>query len=263
MKNRSGKSFYENYARSRQEKNSILCVGLDIKKENLSGKDNRSDIFNFCLEVIEETQEAACAYKPNSQFLLFELISSELRKINREIHKAGCISILDHKLSDIGSTNHSAIEWIGEAGFDSFTYSPFPGNIGDTVSFAHSLGLGVFTLTLMSNPESAWVQKEALFEGKPLYLEIARKLKVAGSDGLVVGATGNAGPDDIKAIRETVGSETVFLCPGVGAQGGDAVKVIESSGENVLINVGRDILEKANRGERARKYLELFNSLMP
>ncbi|MBN2013827.1 MAG: orotidine-5'-phosphate decarboxylase [Candidatus Altiarchaeota archaeon] len=251
--------FLDLYQKVRDEKNSILCVGLDVVMQKFLKRDMGVEILEFCLDVVEKTSDYACAYKPNSQFILFDLNLNQLRKLNQAIHDKGCISILDHKLGDIGSTNLSALHWISEAGFDAFTLSPFAGNILETTARAHRRGLGVFVLTLMSNPESSWIQKESMIGGVPLYLEIAQKVREGGSDGVVVGATDNTTTEDIRKIREKIGEDRVFLCPGVGAQGGDPEKIIKAAGPNILINVSRTIVDSVNQQEKAKQFQEQFN----
>ncbi len=251
--------FIDLYQKTKKEKNSILCVGLDVILQNVMAEGREEALIESCLDLVEKTSDYACAYKPNSQFILFDLNIKHLQKLNKKIHKEGCITILDHKLGDIGASNHSALYWIKEAGFDSFTFSPFAGNILETTTEAHRKDLGVFVLTLMSNPESAWVQKDSLRNGVPLYLEIAEKVKESRSDGVVVGATDNASIEDIKKIREKIGEDKIFLCPGVGAQGGDAEKIIKTAGENLLINVGRTIINDAHPTDAAKEYSKLFN----
>ncbi len=254
----------ELYRRIRDEKNSNLCIGLDpavknFQQESISKKPGET-ILNFCLDIIEKTSEYVCAYKPNSQFLLFALNLEQLRELNKKIHEAGCFSILDHKLGDIGSTNLSALYWIKKAGFDTFTFSPFAGNIREATLAAHKNNLGIFVLTLMSNPESKWIQKESERKGTPLYKEIANRVRNSGSDGIVIGATDNVTPWDIREIKDIVGENTIFLCPGIGAQGGDAEFIINAIGENSLINVSRAIINDKNPAEKAKEFQELFNS---
>ncbi|MEA3254928.1 MAG: orotidine 5'-phosphate decarboxylase / HUMPS family protein, partial [Candidatus Altiarchaeota archaeon] len=109
--------FLEKYNKARGVKNSVLCIGLDPSPGELDG----ADILSFCLDMVERTSDYAVAYKPNTQFILFTLNLTQLKKLNEEIHNAGCVSILDHKLGDIGSSNEAAFYWIAKAGFDALT----------------------------------------------------------------------------------------------------------------------------------------------
>ena len=203
---------------------------------------------------MERTSASAVAYKTNTQFILFHLGIPELKELNRKIHKAGCISILDHKLSDIGSSNEAAIYRIKEAGFDAFTASPFPGNIKETTEHAHREGLGVIFLALMSNSQAVWIQKDTMYNSRPLYQKIAEEVKNNGADGLVIGTTGSVTTQDILMTRQLAGSNTLFLCPGIGAQGGDMEKAVRNAGQNVLINVGRSILGDVSPKKKAEEY---------
>ena len=242
-------NFIEKYKTVRKEKNSILCIGLDpMVKE---------DPVEFCMDIIEQTSDYASAVKTNSQFILFSVDARKLRKLNRRIHDEGIISILDHKLSDITSSNIPALHSIRDAGFDALTFSPFAGNIRETVENAHKDNLGLFVLTLMSNPEAVWIQKETRFREKPLYLEIARRAGLSRADGVVVGATVDV--NEIRGVREVSGDSTIFLCPGVGEQGGDFRKVIRTAGKNLLLNVGRAIINHRNPGKKAEEFWRLFN----
>jgi orotidine-5'-phosphate decarboxylase len=243
------------YKKGRDEKNSVLCIGLDPSPEEVK----EEDILNYCVDIVEKTSDYAAAYKPNSQFLLFPLTVKDLRLLNKRIRLAGCISILDHKLSDIGSTNEVAIHYIKEAGFDALTVSPFPGNIAETVAYAHRKEIGVFVLTLMSNSQAVLIQKEALINGQPLYQRIASEVGISGADGLVIGTTGHVTGEDIRITRELAGSNALFLCPGIGAQGGDLEKIMKNAGKNVLINVGRTIIGDASPKKKAEEYRDMIN----
>ncbi|MBA7472627.1 Orotidine 5'-phosphate decarboxylase [subsurface metagenome] len=103
------------------------------------------------MDIIEQVSDYCCSIKPNTQYYLGH--TDILEKIAKKSHDHGMLAILDHKLSDIGSTNSSALYWIKEMGFDAFTFSPFAGNTQKTVEKAHENNLGVIVLTLMSNPE--------------------------------------------------------------------------------------------------------------
>ncbi|HHQ45068.1 MAG TPA: orotidine-5'-phosphate decarboxylase [Candidatus Altiarchaeales archaeon] len=260
--------FLEKYLKAREEKDSVLCVGLDPavkgqRKENTieaDGSDSRG-ILEFCLEVVENVSEHCCAVKPNSQYLLFALEQKHLKKLNRSIHGQGLVSILDHKLSDIGSSNDSAVYWIGECGFDAFTYSPYPGNIAETIKSAGESGLGVFTLCLMSNSEAKWIQKETVFDKNPLFLQVAEIVAYAGGEGIVVGAAGSVTKDDVKVLRDTTGEDMIYLHPGIGAQGGDLEGIISLPG-NVLVNVGRDIIYSEDASKKCGEYNLKINNIL-
>lgn len=264
--------FIEKYVKARDEKNSVLCVGLDpglkefrekntVADEYFAGKEVGEGLLDYCLDIIEKTSDYACAIKPNSQYLIFALNLKQLQKLNKVAHDAGLVSILDHKLGDIGSTNQSAFYWIKEAGFDGLTFSPFAGNIKEATEAAHARDLGLLVLTYMSNPDSEWLQKKTSYEDEPLYVQIAKEIKAHDSDGPIMGATGHVKLEDIKRVRETVGDDKVFLFPGIGAQSGDAGKLLDAGGENIIINVSRGVIFNEDPAAKAKEYQELFNSL--
>ncbi|MFH0860356.1 MAG: orotidine-5'-phosphate decarboxylase [Candidatus Altiarchaeota archaeon] len=258
--------FVEKYENARDRKRSILCVGLDpavrgMRTDNIvpddyfKGRDVGEGLLDFCLDTIDNVADHCCAVKANAQYLLFHMNLGQLKILNKTAHKEGLVTILDNKLGDIGSTNSASLHWTGEAGFDAFTFSPYAGNIRECVSEAHQKNLGVFVLTLMSNPQAVWIQKET-----GLYKRVARESAEALADGLVVGATGHVTSEDIIGLRDIAGSSTVFLFPGVGAQGGDAQKTVKESGNNILVNVGRSIIFSDNPKEKAEEYNKLLNS---
>ncbi len=262
--------FLDNYRGIRDRKGSVLCVGLDpataemrdkdvVPGKYFHGKTTGEGLMDYCIDIVKETSPHACAYKINTQYVLFHLNVRQLRKLNDVIHRLGCLSILDHKLGDIGFSNNAALFWIRESGFDALTFNPFAGNIRQATARAHELDLGIFTLTLMSNPESTWVQKDAEVDGTPLYKKIAEEAGKSGSDGLVVGATEGIKGNEIRQVRETVGEDCIFLCPGIGAQAGDINKITDNAGKNILVNVGRAIIYDENSQEKAKEYQQLFN----
>jgi len=253
--------FLKKYLRIREEKNSVLCIGLDpalpkLRKDNVISVDYKADtpsetIMNFCLDIIEKTSSSACAFKLNSQYILFYLNSEHLKELNQKIHDYGSISIIDHKLSDIGSSNKAGIYSAKEGGFDAITFSPFAGNIRESTEECHSQGLGIFVLTLMSNPE-ANIQKEFRQDGTPLYEWVLREAKEA--DGLVVGLTENVTDREIQRIREMAGDK-ILLCPGIGVQQGSIEKIPQG---NSLINVGRGIIYSGNPARKAKEFRQLL-----
>ena len=264
--------FLEKYLKARKEKDSILCVGLDpglrafrsvdVVPEKYDKDDVVEGLTEFCLDVIEQTADYACAIKPNSQYLLFTLGLNQLKKINQKARKEGLISIIDHKLGDIGSTNEAAFYWIKEAGFDALTFSPFAGNIEEATRAAHKQELGLLVLTFMSNVEAEWIHKKTVYEWRPLFQKIAEEVKRFGSDGAIMGATNHVTMDDIRMVRSLIGKERLMLFPGVGKQGGSLRSVIGAGGENILVNVGRDIIYDKNPKEKAREYQQQMKQVI-
>jgi orotidine-5'-phosphate decarboxylase len=183
------------------------------------------------------------------------------QKMNKMIHEQGLVSVLDQKIGDIGSTNDSGFYWMNKMGFDAVTYSPYAGNIEESLNAAHKVGMGLITLTLMSNPDAIYYMKNAVIEGQKGYEFIARKMKELNGDGMVVGATGHVTTEDLQKIRELAGDDIVMLVPGIGKQEGDLKKVIKYGGENIFLNVSRGILYSDNIKDTAMKYNNQFNEV--
>ncbi|MFW9852592.1 MAG: orotidine 5'-phosphate decarboxylase [Candidatus Thorarchaeota archaeon] len=259
MSNRNN-SFVKQYYDISQEKNTILCVGIDPaipsqRSKNVIPTENRLE---FIRNLVTDVAPYASAIKMNRQYLI-GLTIDEIRAINIQIHQNNMLSIIDHKLSDIGSSNMSAIFWIKEESFDAFTFSPFAGNVLEATQYAHSKNLGIFVLTLMSNPEAEF-QKQALIEDKPLYLYIADLCKSANSDGNVIGATEHITSEEISELHETLGKDKLALIPGVGSQGGNAKKILYHFEKKSIVNVGRAIIYSENPIAEAQKYRDILNN---
>jgi orotidine 5'-phosphate decarboxylase subfamily 2 len=271
--NMMGRDFVDRFEKLLQEKNSILCIGLDpalpkqrdknvippkyIEKANI----NEARL-NFCIEILEKTADFCVAAKPNEQYLR-GFTAEHHQKLADSIHKQGLLSIYDCKLGDIRDTAESALFHYHMWGYDAITINPFPGNMEELVMIAHRHvpPIGIIVLTLMSNPEAEKFMRNAIIMNKPIYLIVAEDVKRYRADGCVVGATGHVTESDILSIRSTVGEDKVFLIPGVGAQKGDPEKVVRSGGKNILINVGRDIIYSDNPQRKATEYNKMFNEI--
>ena len=254
--------FVSKYREFVKKKNSVLCVGVDPaipeqRKTNVLSNSNR---IQFMKEIIEQVADYANVIKINRQYII-GLTIEDIQEINELIHQNRMLSIIDHKLSDIGSTNESALFWFKKEGFDAFTFSPFAGNVLETTQTAHKQNLGLFVLTLMSNPQ-AIIQKNAQIDEKPYYIRIAEMCNEANSDGCVIGVTGNVQKDDLEHLSKVLSPEKLILAPGIGPQGGDAKLVADFFKTNILVNVGRAIIYSERPAIEAMKYRDLLNSLL-
>ena len=258
---------YEKYTQITKDKKSFININLDpalprqrkdrVIPDRFLSKEDADTLFNFSSHIIEQVSDYCCSIKPNTQYFLggYHI----LRKLVKKIHDEGMFAILDHKLSDIGSTNDSALYWIADMGFDAFTFSPFAGNVQATVDTAHKKDLGVIVLTLMSNPEAEKIMLDTLIKNQPLYLQIADMVKEAQADGCVVGLTGFVKGDYIKNIQRIVGDRVIFLMQGIGPQGGEATNVKYVT--NPLVSLGRAVIFAENPREEVKRYYEMFKSI--
>ena len=252
--------FVKKYLEISTTKNSILCVGIDpaIPSQRSKNVIPTEDRLDFIRNIVSDVAPYTSVIKMNRQYLI-GLTTDEIRAVNIHIHQNNMLSIIDHKLSDIGSSNMSAIYWFKEESFDAFTFSPFAGNILEATQYAHSKDLGIFVLTLMSNPEAEF-QKQALIENKPLYLYIADLCNSANSDGSVIGATEHITSEEISELHGILGKNKLALIPGVGAQGGNAKKILYHFERNSIVNVGRAIIYSENPIIEAQKYCDILNN---
>jgi orotidine-5'-phosphate decarboxylase len=152
--------------------------------------------------------------------------------------EAGLLVVADGKRGDVPVTARAyAQALVGETetpwgavrglGADAFTANPLLGEdqIEVLVEAAKTAGAGIFLLVRTSNPGAARLQ-DATLGDRPLHEELAALVaesapELAGDSGLsgvgaVVGATA---PQHLGRLRELM-PDSVFLIPGIGAQGG-------------------------------------------
>ena len=147
---------------------------------------------------------------------------------------AGLLVIVDGKRGDVPVTAAAyAQAMVGETdtpfgpvgglGADGFTANPFLGGdaLEPMVQAARDAGAGVFVVVRTSNPGAADLQDlptgTPTGGAAPLWERVAARVAELGSGvGAVVGATA---PEHLGRMRALM-PRTVFLLPGVGAQGG-------------------------------------------
>ncbi|MGA1865890.1 MAG: orotidine-5'-phosphate decarboxylase [Thermoplasmatota archaeon] len=229
----------------------VLCVGLDTDMEKFPASMREGELpqFERNRELIDATADVAAAYKLNQAF--YEVQGEEGVKalertvsyINREHPEA--LVILDAKKGDIGNTSRAyARAAFEKLGADSITVNGYMGKDA-VIPFSEHKDKLVFVLCRTSNAAAGQVQNTPSPE-EPLFLRMARMISEwneTGNLGLVVGATY---PEELKMVRDLVGFDMPILVPGVGAQGGDLMKVLQYGtdleGRGVLINVSRGIM---------------------
>jgi len=193
-----------------------------------------------CLGLIEAAGPACVAVKP--QLACFERLGAPglgaLAGVCEATHRAGLLVVADGKRGDVPVTAQAYGQaLVGETetpwgpvpglGADAFTANPLLGEdaIDVLVEAAKAAGAGVFLLVRTSNPGAARLQDAPLGE-RSLHEELAalvaeRAAELAGQSGLsgmgaVVGATA---PQHLGRLRELM-PDSIFLVPGIGAQGG-------------------------------------------
>ena len=246
-------NFYQKLEHVVQNKNSLLCVGLDPVMERIPQHllDSPNPLLRFLQEIIKATSSSAAAFKPN--FAYFEVLGPAgleiLQQIIQEIPKDTLI-IGDAKRGDVGHSSQMYARAVFETfRCDAVTVTPYQGY--DALQpFLEYEDRGTFVLCATSNPGAADFQLR-----QDLYLNVAEKVKEWNRQncGLVVGATR---PELVKLVREKSGPMP-FLIPGVGAQGGDLKQTMEQVADGTsypcLINASRSILYCSSEEDFAEK----------
>lgn len=242
-------------------KKNYLCVGLDTdyKKipdvfKNKNDFNTAQTIIDYNKTIIENTKDKAVSYKINFAFYEelgrngFDIIEKTLEIIPKNI-----FTIADAKRGDIGNTSKSYAKSIFDYfKFDSITISPYMGE--DSISpFLEYEDKITFLLCLTSNKGSNDLQRlnigkysQKLNNEMTLYQYVMDKYSEMfnyQNIGFVVGATH---PDEILELRK-LNDKSVFLIPGIGAQGGDLENTLVNNNKfnnnsPCLVNVSRAII---------------------
>lgn len=240
--------FADKFRSCARQNQSLLCIGLDDPD------------FKFDKQIIDQTHDLVCAYKPNSAFFEAEgrVGIASLKKVCAYLQKnyPSIPIILDAKRGDIGNTNEQYARYAFEyLQADAITLHLYQG-LGALSPFEKYEDKGLIALVKTSNPESSELQDLQLKNGQRVWEQVLQKVverdQGRGQWGAVVGATH---PKEMKAVRRVVGS-MIVLAPGVGAQGakvGDILNDETSHGADMIINVGRAILRADDPRKEARK----------
>jgi orotidine-5'-phosphate decarboxylase len=245
--------FIYKYDQIKEENKSYLCVGLDsdISKIPSFLKSEKDPILTFNKRIIDETYKYTAAYKPNFAFYIAQGVNGiETLKKTLDYIPDNIIKIVDIKAGDIGNT------------MEQYTFSVFEYFNADAMTINVLMGSDVinsylkidnafaFALAITSNDTA-----EQYFMHYDLYKKIGSMIKDVGAErlGAVVGATRS---EDLATMRELM-PETVFLIPGIGAQGGDLEQVCKyakykSDDARFLISSSRGIIFADNTQEFAR-----------
>ena len=260
-------------------KQTPLVVGLDPRWERLPssliGKIDPADFKTkamayqrFCCDIMDAVVGIVPAVKPQAAF--FEHLGTAgmtaLANVVEHAHKIGLIVIMDAKRGDIGSTAEAyAAAFLGVKpasvwGCDSLTINPYLGDdsLQPFVTQCRATGAGIFVLVKTSNPGSQTLQELSTDSNKPIYQHVAEMVQQLtaedlgefgyGSIGAVVGATY---PQQLCVLRSLM-PNSIFLVPGLGAQGGTAADVaggFDDQGLGAVINSSRAIIFAYQREE--------------
>jgi orotidine-5'-phosphate decarboxylase len=195
-------------------------------------------VVDHCRAAIVSAGPACVAVKP--QLACFERLGAPgweaLEQTIAIARDHGLLVIADGKRGDIPVTARAyAQALVGETpgpfgpvaglGADAFTANPLLGrdSLEPLVEAAATAGAGCFVLVRTSNPGAAELQDEG---EPPLHERLARLVDALGAGhigesglSLVGAVAGATEPGRLARLRELM-PRTVFLLPGVGAQGG-------------------------------------------
>jgi orotidine 5''-phosphate decarboxylase, subfamily 2 len=115
-----------------QQRNSLLCVGLDPDPAkfpaHLQGRPDA--IFEFCKAIVDATADLVCCFKPQIAYFAAHRAEDQLEALIAHIHAVHPDTpvILDAKRGDIGSTAEQyAIEAFERFKADAITVNPYMG----------------------------------------------------------------------------------------------------------------------------------------
>ena len=236
-------SFFNKYLAATKKNESYVCVGLDSDITKLPSivKTESNPLLVFNKRIIDETHQYVACYKINMAFYLalggdgVEVVKKTIEYIPDNIPV-----IIDIKAGDIGNTMEQyAFSVFRYFKADAMTINILMGS--DVVNACFTIEDSFcFALVLTSNPSA-----KQYFTHNDLYKKLAIIVNKFGHEriGAVVGATRS---DDFNELRELM-PETIFLIPGVGAQGGDLNSVCENAiytkdDARILVNSSRAII---------------------
>jgi len=234
--------YLELLASSAQERQSIVCFGLDpdlSQFPDLPAQGNEEKIISFFSQIIDASLaegKSISALKPNYAYFAqygFEGLRALKSLIERYSGKLPII--LDAKRGDIGKSSEAyAAEAFDFWGADALTVSPYMGHDSLLPFFERcKSGRGIYVLCRTSNAGAADFQSAGLESGRQLFAEVARKVEKWHTNGvgMVMGATALDELESTMWIFYDAKKRLPLLVPGVGAQGASAAetaKVLKS-----------------------------------
>ncbi|HET8606502.1 MAG TPA: orotidine-5'-phosphate decarboxylase [Gaiellaceae bacterium] len=269
--------FGDRLAEAVERKRSQLVVGLDpriellpveLRGEATGGRDAAAGaVERFCRGIVDAVCPHAVAVKP--QLAFFEQLGADglhaFEQVCDYAREAGLVVLADGKRGDIGSTAraYASAYLDAEEGAapraDALTVNPYLGreSIEPFLTACRARGGGIFCLVKTSNA-GADVQDVTLSDGRPLWQHVAALVAEWGAElvgerglssvGAVVGATHPRAVADARRLMP----QTVFLLPGVGAQGAspaDLARAFTSGPASALVSASRSVIYAYRNGD--------------
>lgn len=246
------------------EKYGPLCVGFDpshkvLQAWNLSPDDK--GLKDFCDILLTAVVGKVGIIKPQAAF--FELYGVEglqvLKELIENAQKQGLLVLVDTKRGDIGSTAEAYGQaWLGSNSpfkADAITVNPFLGfdALIPLIKIAEETETAVFMVVQSSNPEGEQI-RNARIGDQTVSVHLAQRIydynsqsssqyRHIGPIGAVIGATlGCEAKETIEQLKNSL-----FLVPGIGAQGGTITQLTQQFPQrlwqNIIPSISRSITE--------------------
>jgi len=230
-----------------RKKNSRLILALDIR-----GMINSRII--RAQRILDSVNEDIAGVKINFHLILpFGL--EGIKPILRYCKEKEIPTIADIKLNDIASTNEEVASLMINYGFDSIIANPIVGFIDGLqglVKLSHDGKLGLLLLVYMSHMGADESYSLKFSRGRKLYTIFADRAKKWKVDGVIVSSRATK---IVREVKKSIGNRCLIVTPGIGAQGGNAVRAITSGSDFII--VGRSIIDSNNPARMSEFYKTL------
>ncbi|WP_142417007.1 orotidine-5'-phosphate decarboxylase [Bartonella massiliensis] len=261
------------------EKYGPLCVGFDPSHKVLQSWNLSPDykgLKDFCDILLTAVVGKVGIIKPQVAF--FELYGVEglqvLKELIENAQKQGLLVIADAKRGDIGSTAEAYGQaWLGANSpfkADAITVNPFLGfdALIPLIKIAEETETAIFMVVQSSNPEGRHI-RNASIGNQTVSVHLAQRIfaynsqsssqyRHVGPIGAVIGATlGSEAKETIESLENSL-----FLVPGIGAQGGTITQLTQQFPQrlwqNIIPSISRSITEVGRKSVDLKNVIHNF-----
>lgn len=245
-------NFFDKLSAAVERNQSLLCVGLDPNPDllpsrygsNLTPESLLGALRDWLHEVIAQSSELVCAYKPTLGFYTalgsggLDLLQQILAAVPAEIPV-----ILDAKHSDLVTAAPLARTMFTQWRVDAVTLSPYAGQ--DLVApFLLYPGKAVFVLCRTANAAAVAVQGAPGAEA-PLYLQLVNEAKTWGPPEQLGLELGTSQAEVLARVRAAA-PERLILLRGLWSAGSDLTQMLaaglNTSGSGLIVPVPQEFL---------------------
>jgi uridine monophosphate synthetase len=251
-------SFFEKLTSTVDTNQSLLVLALDANPEMMPNFSNLSKLADGLKQIIEQSTDLVCAYKPNLGF--YQALGGEGLMLLEQV--LGYIPpsipiILDAKHGDLNSSSVLAETIFRKWQVDAVTLTPYAGQDQATPFLVYP-DRGVFVLCHTSNPGARALQEYPTADN-PFFLQVVREAQTWGSPEQLFLEVGTTNPEIINKVRQ-VAPERWILLRSIWAQGNNLRELLQgglnSNREGILVPIPQDFLRQDN----LRNLLQNLNS---